>query len=151
MLVIFCHITYFLNFTSTGLFLLFLDAGSDGFVLCVNALASSDPAENATGFLAPALLEKPAGALRQEEEADELHQRWDDGQTQHVPAVRRERGAAEGRRNAVRDICLHGFSGGLFKATSQSYKSWIRAERKKWGCWRLISFTESLFKMSCAQ
>lgn len=73
------------SFTSTRLFLLFLDAGSDGLVLLVNALASSDPAENLTGLLAPALLEKPTGGLRQEEEADELQHSWDNGQTQHVP------------------------------------------------------------------
>lgn len=65
---------YFLkSLTSTSLLLLFFDAVSDGFVLHVNVLASSDPAENLTGLLAPALLEEPAGALRQEEEADELH------------------------------------------------------------------------------
>ncbi len=101
--------TFFLflqkSFTSTRLFLLFLDAGSDGVVLLVNALASSDLAENLTGLLAPALLEKPAGALRQEEEeADELQHCRDNGQTQHVPAVWRERGGEKRGRNAERDL-----------------------------------------------
>lgn len=81
---------YFKSSTSTSLFLLFLNAGSDGFILRVNILASSDPAENLTGLLAPPLLEEPAGALWQEQEADELQHCWDNGETQHVPTVRRD-------------------------------------------------------------
>ena len=89
------------SFTSTRLFLLFLDAGFDGVILRVNALAPSDPAESLTGLLAAALLDKPAGALWQEEEADELQRCWDDGQTQHVPMVWRERRREKGRTNAT--------------------------------------------------
>lgn len=89
------------TFTSARLFLLFLDAGFDGVILRVNALAPSDPAESFTGLLAAALLDKPAGALWQEEEADELQHRWDNGQTQHVPTVWREWRRVKGRRNAT--------------------------------------------------
>lgn len=81
---------YLKSFTSTSLFLLFFNAGSDGFILHVNILASSDPAENLTGLLAPPLLEEPAGALWQEAEADKLHHCRDNGETQHVPTVRRD-------------------------------------------------------------
>lgn len=96
--ILICHSSHFLkSFTSTRPFLLFLDAGSDGVVLLVSAPASSDLAENLTGLLAPALSEKPTGALRQEEEADELQHCRDNGQTQHVPTVWRERGGVKGR------------------------------------------------------
>lgn len=74
-------------FTSTRLFLLFLDAGSDGVEFLVDILASSDPAENLTGLLAPALLKKPAGALWQEEEAHKLQCSRDNRQTQHVSTI----------------------------------------------------------------
>lgn len=102
----FCHIICFLltSLTSARLSLLFLYAASDGVVLLVNTLASSDPAESLVGLLAPALLEKPTGALRQEEEADKLQHCWEDGQTQHVPEVWREQGGEKGRRNAEREI-----------------------------------------------
>lgn len=93
----FPHCYYLLkSFTSTSFFPLFLNAGFDGFELCVSALASSDPAQNLMGLLAPALLEEPTGALRKEKEADELHHRWDNRQTQHVPTVWRDRGGVKG-------------------------------------------------------
>lgn len=82
------------HFTSSRPLLL-LDAGSDHVVLLVDAPLPSDPAENLAGLGGPALLEEPAGALRQEDEADELQNRWDNGQAQHVPTARRERGGVK--------------------------------------------------------
>lgn len=101
-------------FTSTSLFLLFLNDGFDGVVLLVNVLAPSNPAESLAGLLVPALLEKPTRALRQEEEADELQHCWENGQTQHVPTVWREREGVKGWKipmwDATRDICHRWFS-----------------------------------------
>lgn len=74
------------SFTSIVVRLLLLNAGSHGVELPVDVLACSDPAEDLTSLLAAALLEEPAGALREEEEADELHHGRDAGQAQHVPA-----------------------------------------------------------------
>lgn len=87
----------FKSFTSTRISLFFLDAGSDGVVLLVHVLASSDPAENLTGLLAPTLLQEPTGALWEEEEPEELQHSRYDGQAQHVPTAWR------GLRGA--DVC----------------------------------------------
>lgn len=79
------HVSSFTSVTTCRRILL-LNAGSDGVELALDAPASSDPAENLARLLAAALLEEPAGALWEEEEADELHHGRDAGEAQHVPA-----------------------------------------------------------------
>lgn len=130
-------------FTSTRLFLLFLDAGSDGVVLLVHVLASSDPAENLTALLAPALLEEPAGTLRQEEEADELQHGRDNGQTQHVPAVQGEEMLKDSRWGLKTRRGLGGHYT-RFQDASAVYNSGTgTAQTHKWGCLEVIHRSET--------
>lgn len=82
-------------FTCVAIGLLLLDAGSDGVVLLVDVLPSSDPAEDPASLLGAALLEEPAGALGKEEEADELHHGRHAGQAEHVPAGRETQRVAD--------------------------------------------------------
>lgn len=70
---------------STSSTILLVNAVLDAVVLLVDVLVTPDLAKHTASLLRQPVLDQPAGALRQEQEADKLENSREHGKTQHVP------------------------------------------------------------------